>query len=81
VSEWLGKPRIKKNDMAKIFQEFPQATRWFVNERKARILTILEPEESERFFAAMKKKYGKINPFVVEKAAKEALLAWVEANE
>ncbi|MHA2270214.1 MAG: hypothetical protein ACXACI_00015 [Candidatus Hodarchaeales archaeon] len=81
MSEWLGKPRIKKEDMTKIFQEFPHATEWFVNERKTRLVTILDPDEGQRFFAALKKKYQKVNPFIIEEVARKAILAWIEANE
>ncbi|MFQ5978482.1 MAG: hypothetical protein ACE5OZ_10180 [Candidatus Heimdallarchaeota archaeon] len=81
MSEWLGKPRIKKEEMTKIFQDFPHATRWFVNERKARILTILEADEAQRFFATVKLKFKTINPFVIEEVAKQAILSWIEANE
>ncbi len=81
MSEWLGKPRINKEEMTKIFQEFPLATKWFIDEKKSRITTILEPKEAERFFSAVKENYGKINPFVIEDAAKKAILKWIDEKE
>ena len=85
MSEWLGRPRLKKEDIEKwqpsLVKHYPTLTRYFVDTQKLRMTLVLEHEDADKFIAAVKKKYKKMTPANAQKALMEALNAWVEKSK
>lgn len=84
MSEWLGKPRIDKEDIEKsipsYIKYFPMLTRYYVDNQKMRINLSLPYEKGDVFKSAIIKTYGSFNPTNVRKAAMEAITNWIETH-
>jgi len=80
--EWLGFPELKIDDIEhEAFQITKYVTQSLVNNRKGRVHLLMEHDLYERFLSAVRKKFGNISATNVEKAALEAVRAWVEGVE
>ena len=79
MAEWLGKPKATKEDLTPYFRNLKTLADALVEDRLARIVITLDLELSPKFFQAVKKKYGSITPFNVEKAGNDAIKKWVES--
>lgn len=79
--EWPGFPGLKIED---IDHEYFQLNKWtaisMVENLKARIVVKLDKDEIREFLAAVARKKGDPSSLNVEKAAREALKAWMEAE-
>ena len=82
MSEWLGRPRIKKEDIEKyqptFVENFPTLTKYFEDNQKLRITLVLDYDFGDQFVEVVKKKYGKLTPTTIHLAADEALKKWVK---
>jgi len=80
--EWLGYPTLSSDDIEhetfKLAKHFAQS---LVQNRKGRVYLLMDNDFYQKFLGAVKKKFGDISASNVEKAALEALKAWVEEAE
>lgn len=80
--EWLGYPELKSEDIQhESFQETRQITQSLIDNRKGRIHLLMEQEAYQRFLKAVRKKFDNASVFSVEKAAQDAVNAWIEGVE
>jgi len=80
--EWLGFPDLKIEDIEQESFKFTRyVTQSLVENRKGRVYLIMEHDFYQRFLTAVRKKFGDISVPSVEKAAQEAVKAWVEGVE
>jgi hypothetical protein len=78
MAEFLGKPKVKLEEIAESFRIRPMTSQYYINEKKARLMLTMDYDLSDKFFAAVTKKFGRVNIFTVEKAAKEAVEKWIK---
>ena len=82
MSEWLGRPKIKKEDIKKyqptFVENFPTLAKYFEDNQKLRVTLILDYDFADEFMAVVKKKYDKVTPTTIHLAADEALKKWVQ---
>ncbi|MFQ6073981.1 MAG: hypothetical protein ACE5KC_02065 [Candidatus Bathyarchaeia archaeon] len=80
--EWLGFPDLKIEDIEhEAFKFTRHIAQSMVNNRKGRVYLLMEHGLYQRFLNAVRKKFGNIFASNVEKAALEAVKAWVEEVE
>jgi len=84
MSEWLGKPKIREEDIEEyqpmLPKYFPALTKYFVDNLKFKIHINLEHDFAEKFKKVVEKLYGDVTPLNVRKAATAAFEKWVEDN-
>jgi len=77
--EWLGYPTLRLDDIEhetfKLAKHFAQS---LVQNRKGRVYLLMDNDFYQKFLAAVKKKFGNISASNIEKAALEAVKAWVK---
>jgi len=77
--EWLGYPTLSQDDIEhetlKIAKHFAQS---LVQNRKGRVYLLMDNDFYQKFLGAVKKKFGDISASNVERAALEAVKAWIE---
>ncbi|MHA1767994.1 MAG: hypothetical protein ACTSVK_17240 [Promethearchaeota archaeon] len=82
MSEWLGKPKIREEDIEEyqpmLPKYFPALTKYFVDNQKFRINLMLEYDFATEFKTVIKKIYGDVTPQSIRKASLEALENWVK---
>jgi len=82
MSEWLGRPRIREEDIKKyqptLVENFPTLTKYFVDNQKLRVTIVLDYDFGDEFVEVVKKKYGKVTPTTIHQAVDEALKKWVK---
>jgi len=80
--EWLGFPDLELEDIEhESFKFTKNASQALVDNRKGRVYLLMEQDFYGRFLQAVKKKLGNISHTNVDKAALEAVKAWVEGVE
>ena len=80
--EWLGFPDLRLEDIEHESFRFAKCvSQALVDNRKGRVYLLMEQGFYSRFLQAVKKKFGNISHVNVEKAALEAVKAWVEGVE
>jgi len=80
--EWLGFPKLEIEDIKhEAFKFTKHIAQSMVNNRKGRVYLLMEHDLYQRFLGAVRKKFGNIFASNVEKAALEAVKAWVEEVE
>jgi len=80
--EWLGFPELKLEDIEhESFKWTKYTSLALVDNRKGRVYLMMGHDLYNRFLKAVKKKQGNISYVNVEKAALEAVKAWVEGVE
>ena len=80
MAEWLGKPKLKKEDLSAYFQKFPMYCRYFEDTLKPRIHVLIPTEYLEKFKKAVEKKYGNFSASNANRAIEEAALKWIDEN-
>jgi hypothetical protein len=82
AGEWLGFPDLKLDDIEhESFKFTKYVSQALVDNRKGRVHLLMEQDAYGRFLEAVRKKFGNISHVSVEKAALEAVKAWVEGVE
>jgi hypothetical protein len=80
--EWLGFPDLKLEDIEhESFKFTKYVSQALVDNRKGRVYVLMEQGFYNRYLQAVKKKFGSISHVNVDKAALEAMMAWVEGVE
>ena len=80
--EWLGYPTLSLDDIEhETFKLAKHFTQSLVQNRKGRVYLLMDNDFYQKFLGAVKKKFGNISASNVEKAALEAVKAWVEEAE
>lgn len=82
MSEWLGKPRIDKEDIEKyqpsFVENFPTIAKYFVDAQKLHLTIVFDYDFRDKFVEKVKKKYGNATPKTLHEAAEEAIKNWIE---
>ena len=80
--EWLGYPRLSLEDIEhesfKVAKQFAES---MVRNRKGRVYLLMDNDLYQKFLDAVRKRYGGISAFNIERAASEALKAWIKEKE
>lgn len=80
--EWLGFPDLKLDDIEhESFKFTKYVSQALVDNRKGRVYVLMAQDFYSRYLQAVKKKFGNISHVNVDKAALEAIMAWVEGVE
>ncbi len=80
--EWLGFPDLELKDIEhESFKFTEKVSQALVDNRKGRVYLMMEQDFYGRFLQAVKKKFGNISHVNVDKAALEAVKAWLEGVE
>ncbi len=80
--EWLGFPDLKLDDIEhESFKFTKYVSQALVANRKGRVYLLMEQDFYSRFLQAVRKKFGNLSHVNVEKAALDAVKAWVEEVE
>ena len=80
--EWLGFPDLELEDIEhESFKFTKNVSQALVDNRKGRVYLMMEQDSYSRFLQAVKKKFGNISHINVDKAALEAVKAWIEGVE
>ncbi len=78
-SEWLAYPRLKIEEVeGDFFKHSQYLAQSLVDNRKGRVILVIDHDMYQSFLGAVKKKFGNINASNVNKAAIDAVKAWVE---
>lgn len=78
-SEWLGYPYLELSDIDHDFFKYSEfLAQSLVDNRKGRVYLVMDHESYQGFLSAVEKKFGNINASSVNKAALDAVKAWVE---
>lgn len=78
-SEWLAYPHLKIEEVeGDFFAHSRFLAQSLVDNRKGRVYIVMDHEDYQKFLNAVKKKFGNINSSSVNKAASDAVKAWVE---
>ena len=78
-SEWLGYPRLSIDDIDHEFFEYSEfLAQSLVDNRKGRVYLVMDHDVYQGFLSAVRKKFGNINASSVNKAALDAVKAWME---
>ena len=85
MAEWLGKPRVTEEDIAKVQPSlpkyFPMLTRYLVEDQMMRLVLVLPHDKADKFKETVTKVYGSFSPMNVQKAGFEALDQWLAKNQ
>ena len=85
MSEWLGKPRVSKEDIEEyqpsFVKMFPNLVKYYVENLKFRMTITFEHPLFDAFKEIVEKKYDKFTRFVAEKAIIEAIEEWINKNK
>ena len=77
--EWLGYPVLRLEDIEhESFKFTKYLAQSLVDNRKGRVYLLMDHDFYQKFLDAVRKKFGNISASNVEKAALEAVEAWVE---
>lgn len=77
--EWLGYPVLSLEDIEhESFKFTKYVSQSLVENRKGRVYLRMDQDFYQSFIDAVRKKFGNISASNVEKAALEAVKAWVE---
>jgi len=80
--EWLGYPTLSLDDIEhETFKIAKHLTQSLVQNRKGRVYLLMDNDFYRKFLGAVMKKFGDISASNVEKAALEAVKAWVKEAE
>jgi len=78
-SEWLAYPNLKLEDIDHEFFKYSEyLAQSLVDNRKGRVYLVMDHDIYQGFLSAVKKKFGNINSSSVNKAAMDAVKAWIE---
>lgn len=78
-SEWLGYPHLKIEDIDHEFFQYSEfLAQSLVDNRKGRVNLVMDHDVYQNFLSAVEKKFGNMNASSVNKAAMDAVMAWVE---
>ena len=81
MSEWLGKPRIEKEDLSKWMLEhayFGSMARWFLDVNKVHVDLILPDEVVKKLEEKMTEKYGSISAGNLRRICIDAIKEFTE---
>ena len=80
--EWLGYPVLGSEDIKHESFAFTRfVAQSLVENRKGRVYLLMDSDLYKRFLEAVRKRFGSISTADVEKAALEAVGAWIEEVE
>jgi len=80
--EWLGYPVLRSEDIGHESFAFARfVAQSLVENRKGRVYLLMDSDLYKRFLDAVRKRFGSISTADVEKAALEAVGAWIEGVE
>ena len=78
-SEWLAYPHLKVEDIEHdFFKHSTFLAQSLVDNRKGRVILVMDHDLYQDFLSAVRKKFGNMNASSVNKAALDAVKAWTE---
>jgi hypothetical protein len=81
MAEYLGKPRVKSEDLVTSLRNAPMFTRYFEQNHLARVYLIIPSDLLKRFQEAVTKRYGAFSAGKAKTAVEEAVRKWIEDVE
>jgi len=81
VSEWLGKPYVKREELARWLRETPfmgSIARWFLEQHCTHVELVIPKEWSEKLERKMVEKYGSVSAANLRRLCMEALREYLE---
>jgi hypothetical protein len=81
MSEWLGKPRIEKEDLSKWLLDSPyfgSVSRWFLDVNKVNVHLIIPDEIVEKLEEKMTEKYGSVSAGNLRRICLDAIKEFAE---
>jgi hypothetical protein len=78
MAEYLGKPRVKKEDLPPLWHEHTNVVKYFTDIDKPRVIVVLSHNEFEEFEAAVLKRFGSTSFSKIQQAATEAIVRWTK---
>ncbi|NVM04894.1 MAG: hypothetical protein HWN67_21415 [Candidatus Helarchaeota archaeon] len=85
MSEWLGKPRVSKEDIDEyqpsLVKSFPSLIKYYEDNQKFRLTLIFDHPLFDSFKKIVEKKYKKFTRFEADKAIMEAIEEWISKNK
>jgi len=79
MSEWLGKPKLKREDLPTAFKKLPSYSKYYEESQMARVCLVIPHEILEDFQKAITKRYGRFSAGNAKRAAEEALRTWIKS--
>jgi len=77
-SEWPGFPTLKPEDIqTESIRAYPYVARALVNNRKGRVVILMDSELYQQFLGQVRKRKGDISALHVQEAALEAIKEWI----
>lgn len=80
MAEFLGKPKITKQDISGYMRELNVIVSYFLDEMKPKLHLSLDHQLFEQLERAVIKRYGSFSPGNLRRAALEALEEWARRN-
>jgi len=80
MSEWLGYPDLKKDDIETGYIKDRSYAENFVSVRNGRVIVVMDSDSYQKFLAAVRRRFGDIAHHHVNEAALRALKEWTERN-
>jgi len=81
MSEWLGKPKLKREDLPTAFKKLPSYSKYYAESQMARVCIIIPHQILDEFQKAVTKRYGRCSAGNTRRAAEEALRMWIKASK
>ncbi len=78
MAEYLGKPRVRKEDLPTLWHEHSNVVKYFVDVDKPRVVVVLSHDQYEKFETAALKRFGSASFSKIQQAATEAIMRWTE---
>jgi hypothetical protein len=81
MSEWLGKPRPRLEDVKathpSLVKDFPTIAAFFPEDQKFRVTLLLDHDELEAFRAKVEKEFGEFTADTAREATGRAVRKWL----
>ncbi|NVM53821.1 MAG: hypothetical protein HWN66_08980 [Candidatus Helarchaeota archaeon] len=85
MSEWLGKPRVSKEDVEEyqpsFVKMFPTLVKYYTENQKFRMTVVFSYQLFDSFKEVVAKKYGTFTRGEADKAILEAIQEWIANNK
>ena len=78
MSEWLGKPKLKREDLPTYFRNLPSYGKYYEESQMARICIVIPSDVLDEFQRAVTQRYGRFSAGNAKRAVEEAIRVWIK---